>query len=75
MDFGHVSVADEKQVFLLNSKTGEIRVIGDPRIMRRKMSFELQSHAQKMDLGLSVLRQCLLLKLSDVNDNIPVIYP
>uniref|UniRef100_A0A3B4UZX3 Cadherin domain-containing protein n=1 Tax=Seriola dumerili TaxID=41447 RepID=A0A3B4UZX3_SERDU len=69
-DFGHVSETDEK-LFSIDSKTGEIRVIGATDF-EKKNSFELRVMA-KDGLGLSSYAK-VYIDLTDVNDNAPVIY-
>ncbi|XP_056238414.1 protocadherin gamma-A12-like [Seriola aureovittata] len=69
-DFGHVSETDEK-LFSIDSKTGEIRVIGASDF-EKKNSFELPVMA-KDGLGLSSYAK-VYIDLTDVNDNAPVIY-
>ncbi|KAM3867196.1 uncharacterized protein ACN63O_008939 [Diretmus argenteus] len=69
-DFGHVSQEDEK-IFSIDSKTGEIRVIGSTDF-EKMTSFELRVMA-KDGLGLSSYTK-VNIDLIDVNDNAPVIY-
>ncbi|XP_040904752.1 protocadherin beta-16-like [Toxotes jaculatrix] len=69
-DFGHVSETDEK-LFSIESKTGEIRVIGTTDF-EKKNSFELRVMA-KDGLGLSSYAK-VYIDLTDVNDNAPLIY-
>ncbi|XP_044060669.1 protocadherin beta-16-like [Siniperca chuatsi] len=69
-DFGHVSETDEK-LFSIESKTGEIRVIGTTDFEKKK-SFELPVVA-KDGLGLSSYAK-VYIDLTDVNDNAPVIF-
>ncbi|KAM3867193.1 uncharacterized protein ACN63O_008936 [Diretmus argenteus] len=69
-DFGHVSQEDEK-IFSIDSKTGEIRVIGSTDF-EKMTSFELRVMA-KDGLGLSSYTK-VNIDLVDVNDNAPVIY-
>ncbi|XP_068445940.1 protocadherin beta-15-like [Clinocottus analis] len=69
-DLGYVSVSDENQ-FAIDSKTGEIRVIGSTDY-EKKNSFELRVMA-KDGLGLSSYAK-VFIELSDENDNAPVIY-
>ncbi|XP_031697936.1 protocadherin beta-15-like, partial [Anarrhichthys ocellatus] len=69
-DLGYVSVTDEK-LFSIDSKTGEIRVIGSTDYEKKK-SFELRVMA-KDGLGLSSYAK-VFIDLSDENDNAPVIY-
>ncbi|XP_041845392.1 protocadherin gamma-A4-like isoform X30 [Melanotaenia boesemani] len=68
--FGHVSETDEK-VFTIDSKTGEIRVIGTTDFEKKK-SFELRVMA-KDGLGLSSYVK-VFVDLIDENDNAPVVY-
>ncbi|XP_073342620.1 protocadherin beta-15-like [Pagrus major] len=68
--FGHVSDTDEK-LFSIDSKTGEIRVIGNTDF-EKKNSFELRVMAND-GLGLSSYAK-VYIDLTDVNDNAPVIY-
>uniref|UniRef100_A0A672YJE6 Cadherin domain-containing protein n=1 Tax=Sphaeramia orbicularis TaxID=375764 RepID=A0A672YJE6_9TELE len=68
-DFGHVT--DEvKQLFSINSKTGEIHVISNVDY-ETTSSFEIRVQA-KDGLGLSSYAT-LLISVTDVNDNSPVI--
>uniref|UniRef100_A0AAQ5ZGT7 Cadherin domain-containing protein n=1 Tax=Amphiprion ocellaris TaxID=80972 RepID=A0AAQ5ZGT7_AMPOC len=69
-DFGHVSETDGK-VFSIDSKTGEIRVIGSTDF-EKKNTFELRVMA-KDGLGLSSYAK-VYIDLTDENDNAPVIY-
>ncbi|KAM6952970.1 uncharacterized protein PEZ65_016746 [Lycodopsis pacificus] len=69
-DLGYVSVTDEK-LFSIDSKTGEIHVIGSTDYEKKK-SFELRVVA-KDGLGLSSYAK-VFIDLSDENDNAPVIY-
>ncbi|XP_062281211.1 protocadherin-23-like [Scomber scombrus] len=69
-EFDHVSGKDSN-VFLLHSKTGEVRVAG--AIDYEKVSsYEMQISA-KDGLGL-VSYATLVIDITDVNDNAPVIY-
>ncbi|XP_075337526.1 protocadherin gamma-A4-like isoform X34 [Odontesthes bonariensis] len=68
--FGHVSETDEN-VFSIDSKTGEIRVIGITDFEKKK-SFELRVMA-KDGLGLSSYAK-VCIDLTDENDNGPVVY-
>uniref|UniRef100_A0A672YJD7 Cadherin domain-containing protein n=1 Tax=Sphaeramia orbicularis TaxID=375764 RepID=A0A672YJD7_9TELE len=68
-DFGHVT--DEvKQLFSINPKTGEIRVVGNVDY-ETTASFEIRVKA-KDGLGLSSYAT-LIISVTDVNDNSPVI--
>ncbi|XP_072251843.1 protocadherin gamma-A4-like isoform X40 [Leuresthes tenuis] len=69
-DFGHVSETDEN-VFSIDSKTGEMRVI-DITDFEKKKSFELRVMA-KDGLGLSSYAK-VYIDLIDENDNAPVVY-
>ncbi|XP_029918239.1 protocadherin beta-15-like isoform X19 [Myripristis murdjan] len=69
-DFGHVSEEDEK-LFSIDSKTGEIAVIGVTDF-ERMTSFELPVIASD-GLGLSSYTK-VCIDLVDVNDNAPVIH-
>ncbi|XP_030001927.1 uncharacterized protein LOC115427488 [Sphaeramia orbicularis] len=68
-DFGHVT-DDVKQLFSINPKTGEIRVIGNVDY-ETTTSFEIRVQA-KDGLGLSSYAT-LIISVTDVNDNSPVI--
>uniref|UniRef100_UPI0037E70737 protocadherin beta-15-like n=1 Tax=Semicossyphus pulcher TaxID=241346 RepID=UPI0037E70737 len=67
--FDHVS--DENNVFSLHSKSGEVRVSGAIDY-ERESSYEMQISA-KDGLGL-VSYATLIIEITDVNDNAPVIY-
>ncbi|XP_078145412.1 protocadherin beta-15-like [Centroberyx gerrardi] len=69
-DFGHVSEEDGK-IFSIDRKTGEIRVIGVADF-EEVTSFEMRVKA-KDGLGLTSYAK-VLLDVTDVNDNAPVIY-
>ncbi|XP_055015036.1 protocadherin beta-16-like [Boleophthalmus pectinirostris] len=68
-DFGRVT-EDVKKVFSLNSKTGEIRVIGNIDF-EATTSFEIRVKA-KDGLGLSSHGK-VVISVTDVNDNAPVV--
>ncbi|XP_072288429.1 protocadherin gamma-A4-like [Eucyclogobius newberryi] len=68
-DFGHVT-EDVKNMFNINSKTGEIRVIGNIDF-EATTSFEIRVKA-KDGLGLSSYAM-VDLSVTDVNDNAPVV--
>uniref|UniRef100_A0A8C5DLA9 Protocadherin gamma-A10-like n=1 Tax=Gouania willdenowi TaxID=441366 RepID=A0A8C5DLA9_GOUWI len=68
-EFNHV--ADENQVFTLNSKTGEVRVAAAIDY-EKESSYEMQISA-KDGLGLSSYVS-LIIDIIDVNDNAPVIH-
>ncbi|XP_055744884.1 protocadherin gamma-A10-like isoform X18 [Salvelinus fontinalis] len=69
-DFGHVSEED-KNMFFINSKMGEIRVIGSIDY-EELSSFELRIQA-KDGLGLASYSK-VIIDITDINDNAPVIY-
>ncbi|XP_067455381.1 protocadherin gamma-A12-like isoform X50 [Thunnus thynnus] len=69
-DFGHVS-EDVKKIFSIDRKVGEIRVIGTIDY-ETTTSFEIRVKA-KDGLGLSSYAK-VIISITDVNDNIPVIY-
>ncbi|XP_045579947.1 protocadherin gamma-A10-like [Salmo salar] len=69
-DFGHISEED-KNMFFINSKMGEIRVIGSIDY-EEVSSFELRIQA-KDGLGLASYSK-VIIDITDVNDNAPVIY-
>uniref|UniRef100_A0A8C5DVH2 Cadherin domain-containing protein n=1 Tax=Gouania willdenowi TaxID=441366 RepID=A0A8C5DVH2_GOUWI len=64
-------VSDEKQVFTLNSKTGEVRVAAAIDY-EKESSYEMQMSA-KDGLGLPSYAT-LIIDITDVNDNAPVIH-
>ncbi|XP_028314867.1 protocadherin beta-16-like [Gouania willdenowi] len=68
-EFNHV--ADENQVFSLNSKTGEVRVAAAIDY-EKESSYEMQISG-KDGLGLSSY-VTLIIDITDVNDNAPVIH-
>ncbi|XP_029134893.2 protocadherin gamma-A12-like [Labrus bergylta] len=69
-DFGHVS-DDEVNVFSIDPKTGEIKVTGVIDF-EESSSFEMRVQA-KDGLGLTSYAK-VIIDVSDVNDNAPVIY-
>ncbi|XP_039976639.1 protocadherin beta-16-like isoform X16 [Xiphias gladius] len=69
-DFGHVS-DDDVNVFSIDPKTGEIRVTGVIDFEERS-SFEMRVQA-KDGLGLTSYAK-VIIDVTDVNDNAPVIY-
>ncbi|XP_062282148.1 protocadherin beta-16-like [Scomber scombrus] len=69
-DFGHVS-EDVKKIFSIDRKIGEIRVIGTIDY-EATTTFEIRVKA-KDGLGLSSYAK-VIIPITDVNDNIPVIY-
>ncbi|XP_038867624.1 protocadherin beta-16-like [Salvelinus namaycush] len=69
-DFGHVS-EDVKKIFSIDRKTGDIRVIGTIDF-EEVSSFELRIKA-KDGLGLASYSK-VIIDITDVNDNAPVIY-
>uniref|UniRef100_UPI0037E86D7D protocadherin gamma-A12-like n=1 Tax=Semicossyphus pulcher TaxID=241346 RepID=UPI0037E86D7D len=69
-DFGHMS-DDDVNVFSIDSKTGNIRVIGVIDFEERN-SFELRVKA-KDGLGLTSYAK-VIIDVTDVNDNAPLIY-
>ncbi|XP_020498278.2 protocadherin gamma-A4-like [Labrus bergylta] len=69
-DFGHVS-DDEVNVFSIDPKTGEIKVTGVIDF-EESSSFEIRVEA-KDGLGLTSYAK-VIIDVSDVNDNAPVIY-
>ncbi|XP_069387750.1 protocadherin gamma-A11-like isoform X42 [Paralichthys olivaceus] len=70
VSYGFDHVSDENQVFLLNSKTGEVTVAGAIDY-ERESSYEMQITA-KDGLGLASYAT-LIIEVTDVNDNAPVI--
>ncbi|XP_030000812.1 protocadherin gamma-A4-like isoform X47 [Sphaeramia orbicularis] len=66
--FDHVS--DENQIFSLNPKTGEVKVVG-PIDYEKESSYEMQISA-KDGLGLASYAT-LIVEITDVNDNAPVV--
>uniref|UniRef100_A0A8C7SC93 Cadherin domain-containing protein n=1 Tax=Oncorhynchus mykiss TaxID=8022 RepID=A0A8C7SC93_ONCMY len=69
-DFGHIS-EENKNMFFINSKMGEIRVIGSIDY-EEVSSFELRIQA-KDGLGLASYSK-VIIDITDINDNAPVIY-
>ncbi|XP_076020949.1 protocadherin gamma-A12-like [Genypterus blacodes] len=69
-DFGHVSDEDVN-VFSIDHKTAEIRVIGLIDFEERS-SFEIEVQA-KDGLGLTAYAK-VMIEVSDINDNAPLIY-
>uniref|UniRef100_UPI0037E70F38 uncharacterized protein n=1 Tax=Semicossyphus pulcher TaxID=241346 RepID=UPI0037E70F38 len=69
--YGFDDVSDENQVFSLNSKTGEVKVAGSIDY-EKESSYEMQISA-KDGLGLASYAT-LIIEITDVNDNAPVIY-
>ncbi|KAK2849132.1 hypothetical protein Q5P01_008966 [Channa striata] len=64
-------VSEENEVFNLNPKTGEVKVVGSINF-EKETSYEMQISA-KDGLGLASYAT-LLIEIVDVNDNAPVIY-
>ncbi|XP_053285324.1 protocadherin beta-15 [Pleuronectes platessa] len=71
VSYGFDHVSDENQVFLLNPKTGDVTVAGDIDY-ERESSYEIQISA-KDGLGLASYAT-LIIEVTDINDNAPVIY-
>ncbi|CAJ1058694.1 protocadherin beta-15-like [Xyrichtys novacula] len=71
VNYGFNDVSDENQVFALNSKTGEVTVAGSIDY-EKESSYELQISA-KDGLGLASYAT-LIIDITDINDNAPVIY-
>ncbi|XP_029917492.1 protocadherin gamma-A12-like [Myripristis murdjan] len=69
-DFGHVSEEDAK-IFSIDPKTGQITVIGETDF-EEVTSFEMRVTA-KDGLGLTSYAK-VIIEVTDVNDNAPVIY-
>ncbi|XP_062416613.1 protocadherin beta-15-like isoform X2 [Pungitius pungitius] len=69
--YGLDHVSDEKQVFSLNSKTGEVKV-SETIDYEKESSYEMQISA-KDGLGLASYTT-VLIEISDMNDNAPVIF-
>ncbi|XP_030000808.1 protocadherin gamma-A4-like isoform X43 [Sphaeramia orbicularis] len=67
--FDHDS--DDSRIFSLNSKTGEVKVVGSIDY-EKESSYEMQISA-KDGLGLASYAT-LIVEISDINDNAPVIY-
>ncbi|XP_034453246.1 protocadherin gamma-A4-like isoform X37 [Hippoglossus hippoglossus] len=70
VSYGFDHVSDENQVFLLNSKTGDVTVAGHIDY-ERESSYEMQISA-KDGLGLASYAT-LIIEVTDINDNAPVI--
>ncbi|KAM9849729.1 protocadherin gamma-A11-like [Aulostomus maculatus] len=68
--YGFDHVSDENQVFALNPKTGEVTVAGSIDY-EKESSYEMQISA-KDGLGLASYAS-LMIEITDVNDNAPVI--
>ncbi|XP_078025484.1 protocadherin beta-15-like [Epinephelus lanceolatus] len=69
--YGFDHVSDEDQVFSLNPKTGEVKVSGSIDY-EKESSYEMQISA-KDGLGLASYAT-VIIDITDVNDNAPVIY-
>ncbi|KAF1384706.1 hypothetical protein PFLUV_G00122960 [Perca fluviatilis] len=69
--YGFDHVSDEKQVFSLNPKTGEVKVAGSIDY-EKESSYEMQISA-KDGLGLASYAT-VIIEITDINDNAPVIY-
>ncbi|XP_062416616.1 protocadherin beta-15-like [Pungitius pungitius] len=69
--YGLDHVSDEKQVFSLNSKTGEVKV-SESIDYEKESSYEMQISA-KDGLGLASYTT-VIIEISDINDNAPVIF-
>ncbi|XP_059202444.1 protocadherin gamma-A11-like [Centropristis striata] len=69
--YGFDHVSDENQVFSLNPKTGEVKVAGSIDY-EKESSYEMQISA-KDGLGLASYAT-VIIEITDINDNIPVIY-
>nr|XP_043895550.1 protocadherin gamma-A4-like [Solea senegalensis] len=69
--YGFDRVSDENQVFLLNPKTGDVTVAGAIDYERESL-YEMQVSA-KDGLGLASYAT-LIIQITDINDNVPVIY-
>ncbi|XP_073342633.1 protocadherin beta-15-like [Pagrus major] len=69
--YGFDHVSDETQVFSLNPKTGEVKVAGSIDY-EKESSYEMQISA-KDGLGLASYAT-IIIEISDVNDNAPVIH-
>ncbi|XP_022624819.1 protocadherin gamma-A11-like [Seriola dumerili] len=69
--YGFDHVSDEHHVFSLNSKTGDVRVAGAIDY-EKEWSYEMQISA-KDGLG-SASYATLIIEVTDMNDNAPVIY-
>ncbi|XP_030595509.1 protocadherin gamma-A11-like [Archocentrus centrarchus] len=71
VNYGFDHVSEERQVFSLDPKTGEVKVAGAIDY-EKESSYEMQISA-KDGLGLASYAT-LLIEIMDVNDNVPVIY-
>ncbi|XP_042275333.1 protocadherin beta-15-like [Thunnus maccoyii] len=69
--YGFDHVSDENQIFSLNPKTGEVKVAGSIDY-EKESSYEMQISA-KDGLGLASYAT-LIIEVTDINDNAPVIY-
>ncbi|XP_051275370.1 protocadherin gamma-A11-like [Dicentrarchus labrax] len=69
--YGFDHVSDENQMFSLNPKTGEVKVAGSIDY-EKESSYEIQISA-KDGLGLASYAT-LIIEITDINDNAPVIY-
>ncbi|XP_044220426.1 protocadherin beta-15-like [Thunnus albacares] len=69
--YGFDHVSDENQIFSLNPKTGEVKVAGSID-HEKESSYEMQISA-KDGLGLASYAT-LIIEVTDINDNAPVIY-
>ncbi|XP_053180402.1 protocadherin beta-15-like [Scomber japonicus] len=69
--YGFDHVSDENQMFSLNPKTGEVKVVG-PIDYEKESSYEMQISA-KDGLGLASYAT-LIIEITDMNDNAPVIH-
>ncbi|XP_044060667.1 protocadherin gamma-A11-like [Siniperca chuatsi] len=69
--YGFDHVSDENQVFSLNVKTGEVKVAGSIDY-EKESAYEMQISA-KDGLGLASYAT-LIIEITDMNDNAPVIY-
>ncbi|XP_070819248.1 protocadherin gamma-A11-like isoform X21 [Chaetodon trifascialis] len=69
--YGFDHVSDENHFFSLNPKTGEVRVSGSIDY-EKESSYEMQISA-KDGLGLASYAT-LIIEITDINDNAPVIY-
>ncbi|XP_050924179.1 protocadherin beta-15-like [Lates calcarifer] len=69
--YGFDDVSDENQVFSLNPKTGDVKVAGAIDY-EKESSYEMQISA-KDGLGLASYAT-LIIEITDINDNAPVIY-
>ncbi|XP_068571535.1 protocadherin beta-15-like [Cebidichthys violaceus] len=69
--YGFDHVSDEKHVFSLNSKTGEVTV-AESIDYEKESSYEMQISA-KDGLGLASYAT-VIIEITDVNDNAPMIY-